>query len=100
MHDPKNVNPFGVPPKPKKDGKDTPKEEPKEESKLSAQEAQEAKEAKEGPKNAPPMTIMSISMRTIVNHRENKTELLCVTARTWEGCKRLFYADVSSNLRS
>jgi DNA polymerase alpha subunit A len=38
------------------------------------------------PKDIPPMTIMSLSLRTIVNHRENKTELLCVTARTWEGC--------------
>ena len=41
------------------------------------------------PKQTPPVTIMSISMRTIVNHRENKTELLCVTARTWEGCEWL-----------
>jgi DNA polymerase alpha subunit A len=30
---------------------------------------------------------MSISLRTIVNHRENKTEILCATTRTWEGCK-------------
>ena len=30
--------------------------------------------------------MMSLSLRTIVNHRENKTELLCATARTWEGC--------------
>ncbi|ORX36128.1 hypothetical protein BD324DRAFT_642777 [Kockovaella imperatae] len=37
-------------------------------------------------KQTPPLTIMSLSMRTIVNHRENKTELLCVTARTWDGC--------------
>ena len=35
----------------------------------------------------PPLTIMSIALRTIVNHRENKTELLCATTRTWEGCK-------------
>lgn len=33
------------------------------------------------------MTIMSIALRTIVNHRENKTELLCATTRTWEGCE-------------
>jgi DNA polymerase alpha subunit A len=39
------------------------------------------------PKDTPPITIMSISLRTIVNHRENKTELLCATTRTWEGCK-------------
>ncbi|WWC87362.1 uncharacterized protein L201_002251 [Kwoniella dendrophila CBS 6074] len=38
------------------------------------------------PKDTPPLTIMSISLRTIVNHRENKTELLCATTRTWEGC--------------
>ena len=34
----------------------------------------------------PPLTIMSIAVRTIVNHRENKTEVLCATTRTWEGC--------------
>jgi DNA polymerase alpha subunit A len=39
------------------------------------------------PRDTPPMTIMSISLRTIVNHRENKTELLCATTRTWEGCE-------------
>jgi DNA polymerase alpha subunit A len=41
----------------------------------------------DAPKDAPPLTMMSIAMRTIVNHRENKTELLCVTTRTWEGCE-------------
>jgi DNA polymerase alpha subunit A len=39
------------------------------------------------PKDTPPLTIMSIALRTIVNHRENKTEILCATTRTWEGCK-------------
>lgn len=39
------------------------------------------------PKEVPPMTMMSLSLRSIVNHRENKTEILCATARTWEGCK-------------
>ncbi|KAL7423389.1 DNA-directed DNA polymerase alpha catalytic subunit pol1 [Cryptotrichosporon argae] len=38
------------------------------------------------PKDTPPLTIMSIALRTIVNHRENKTEILCATTRTWEGC--------------
>ncbi|KAK4685136.1 DNA polymerase alpha subunit A, partial [Tremellales sp. Uapishka_1] len=38
------------------------------------------------PRDTPPLTIMSLSARTIVNHRENKTEILCATARTWEGC--------------
>jgi DNA polymerase alpha subunit A len=45
----------------------------------------------EAPKDLPPLTIMSLSIRTIVNHRENKTELLCATARTWEGCKSLHW---------
>lgn len=39
------------------------------------------------PKDTPPLTMMSISLRTIVNHRENKTEVLCATTRTWEGCE-------------
>jgi DNA polymerase alpha subunit A len=39
------------------------------------------------PKDTPPLTIMSIALRTIVNHRENKTEILCATTRTWEGCE-------------
>ncbi|GJJ15609.1 hypothetical protein Clacol_009887 [Clathrus columnatus] len=34
------------------------------------------------PKGAPPLTIMSISARTIVNHKENKREIVCVTTRT------------------
>ncbi|KAK8846576.1 hypothetical protein IAR55_005662 [Kwoniella newhampshirensis] len=37
------------------------------------------------PKDTPPLTIMSVSLRTIVNHRENKTELLCASTRTWDG---------------
>ncbi|KAF8507515.1 hypothetical protein BU17DRAFT_78091 [Hysterangium stoloniferum] len=35
------------------------------------------------PKDIPPLTIMSLSVRTIVNHIENKREVVCVTARTW-----------------
>ncbi|BEJ14180.1 hypothetical protein CspHIS471_0313540 [Cutaneotrichosporon sp. HIS471] len=37
------------------------------------------------PKEMPPLTMMSIALRTIVNHRENKTEILIATTRTWEG---------------
>ncbi|GMK53505.1 hypothetical protein CspeluHIS016_0100910 [Cutaneotrichosporon spelunceum] len=37
------------------------------------------------PKDTPPLTMMSIALRTIVNHRENKTEILIATTRTWEG---------------
>ncbi|KAJ7493343.1 hypothetical protein B0H11DRAFT_2006017 [Mycena galericulata] len=35
------------------------------------------------PKDAPPLTVMSLSIRTIVNHQENKREVVCATARTW-----------------
>jgi DNA polymerase alpha subunit A len=37
------------------------------------------------PKDIPPLTMLSISLRTIVNHRENKTEILVATTRVWEG---------------
>ncbi|EIW68554.1 hypothetical protein TREMEDRAFT_31892 [Tremella mesenterica DSM 1558] len=43
-------------------------------------------DAPNAPKDIPPLTITSISLRTIVNHRENKTEILCATTRTWESC--------------
>lgn len=43
----------------------------------------------DAPRETPPLTIMSISLRTIVNHRENKTEILCATTRTWDSCTRL-----------
>ncbi|KAF7356957.1 DNA polymerase [Mycena venus] len=35
------------------------------------------------PKDTPPLTVMSLSVRTIVNHHENKREVVCTTARTW-----------------
>jgi hypothetical protein len=48
----------------------------------------------------PPMTIMSISLRTIVNHRENKTELLCATTRTWEGCRCLDSDGITDSMQA
>ncbi|KZP01754.1 DNA polymerase alpha catalytic subunit, partial [Calocera viscosa TUFC12733] len=36
------------------------------------------------PKDIPPLTMMSVSLRTIVNHKENKREIVCATLRTWE----------------
>jgi len=39
------------------------------------------------PTEMPPLTITSLSVRTIVNHRENKREIVCVTARTWTNSK-------------
>jgi len=37
----------------------------------------------EAPKEMPPLTVMSLSVRTIVNHKENKREVVCTTARIW-----------------
>ncbi|KDQ50145.1 hypothetical protein JAAARDRAFT_74363 [Jaapia argillacea MUCL 33604] len=37
----------------------------------------------DAPKDIPPLTVMSLSIRTIVNHKENKREIVCATARTW-----------------
>jgi DNA polymerase alpha subunit A len=39
------------------------------------------------PKDTPPLTVMSLSVRTIVNHRDNKREVVCVSARTWMNSK-------------
>lgn len=35
------------------------------------------------PRETPPLTVMSIAIRTVVNHKENKQELVAVSARTW-----------------
>ena len=35
------------------------------------------------PKELPPLTVMSLSVRTVVNHKENKREVVCTTARIW-----------------
>ncbi|KAF9006961.1 hypothetical protein BDQ17DRAFT_1351161 [Cyathus striatus] len=37
----------------------------------------------DAPKDVPPLTIMSLSVRTIVNHQENKREVVCTTSRIW-----------------
>ncbi|KAF7309528.1 DNA polymerase [Mycena indigotica] len=33
--------------------------------------------------DVPPLTVTSLSVRTVVNHHENQREIVCVTARTW-----------------
>jgi DNA polymerase alpha subunit A len=38
----------------------------------------------EAPRDTPPLNVMSISARTVVNHRENKREIVTVAARTWK----------------
>ncbi|KAK7687728.1 hypothetical protein QCA50_008944 [Cerrena zonata] len=35
------------------------------------------------PKDIPPLTVASLAIRTIVNHKENKREIVCATARIW-----------------
>jgi len=35
------------------------------------------------PKDLPPVNVMSLSVRTIVNHQENKREVVCISARIW-----------------
>ncbi|KAI0793848.1 DNA polymerase alpha catalytic subunit [Fomes fomentarius] len=42
-----------------------------------------AKTDPNAPRDMPPLTVVSLSLRTIVNHRENIREVVCVTARTW-----------------
>lgn len=38
----------------------------------------------QAPKETPPLTVMSLSVRTIVNHVQNKREVVCATARIWQ----------------
>jgi DNA polymerase alpha subunit A len=35
------------------------------------------------PREAPPLTVMSLSGRTVMNHEANKREIVCVSAQTW-----------------
>jgi DNA polymerase alpha subunit A len=35
------------------------------------------------PRDTPPLTALSLTLRTIVNHKENKREVVCATARVW-----------------
>ncbi|EMD39179.1 hypothetical protein CERSUDRAFT_112852 [Gelatoporia subvermispora B] len=37
----------------------------------------------QAPKGLPPLTVMSLSIRTIVNHKANIREIVCATSRTW-----------------
>jgi DNA polymerase alpha subunit A len=39
------------------------------------------------PRDTPPLTIVSLSIRTIVNHQENIREIVCATARIWSNSK-------------
>jgi hypothetical protein len=50
----------------------------------------------DGIKEMPPLTIMSLSARTVVNHKENNREVVCVAARAWENCEQLLLVCPSS----
>lgn len=39
------------------------------------------------PKEMPPMTVMSLSARSIVNHQANKKEIVSTSARVWQDSK-------------
>ena len=39
------------------------------------------------PKEIPPLTVMSINARTIINHTMNTQELLAISTAVWEDCK-------------
>ena len=43
----------------------------------------------DAPKDMPPLTVMSLSVRTVVNHKENKREVVCATARVWSNSESL-----------
>lgn len=40
-------------------------------------------------REVPPLTVMSLSIRSIINHHENKREVVCASARTWHNSKSL-----------
>ena len=52
----------------------------------------------EAPKDIPPLTVMSLSVRTVVNHKENKRELICATARIWSNSKHVSLPHHSTTL--
>jgi len=58
----------------------------------------------DAPKDMPPLTVMSLSVRTVVNHKENKREVVCATARIWSNSKSvslsitMYSWDLSSNI--
>ena len=41
------------------------------------------------PKEVPPLTVMSLSVRTIVNHQENNREVVCASARIWSNSESI-----------
>jgi hypothetical protein len=48
------------------------------------------------PRDIPPLTIMSINARTIINHTMNTQEILAISTAVWEDCQ----SDLSSRFKS
>jgi len=44
----------------------------------------------DAPRDMPPLTVMSLSVRIVVNHKENKREVVCATARIWSNSESVF----------
>jgi DNA polymerase alpha subunit A len=44
------------------------------------------------PTGIPPLTVASLSIRTIVNHQENKREIVCGTVRIWSNSTSVHFA--------
>ncbi|MCO5552885.1 hypothetical protein L7F22_006404 [Adiantum nelumboides] len=53
----------------------------------------------DAPRDTPPLTVMSLSVRTIINHKENKREIVACAARTWKDTQ-LEEATPPENVRS
>lgn len=41
----------------------------------------------DAPRETPPLTVLSLSMRTIVNHKDNIREIVCASTRIWSNRK-------------
>lgn len=38
------------------------------------------------PTAAPPLTILSLSLRTVLHNTKNTSEIVCASARVWQDC--------------
>lgn len=50
------------------------------------------------PREVPPLTVMSLSVRTIVNHQANNREVVCATARVWRNRKLILLVSLLRSL--
>ena len=54
------------------------------------------------PKEMPPLTVMSLSARSIVNHQANKKEIVSTCARVWQDSRssRLWHGEIGCGAKS